>query len=221
LTAAVIESLPVLDAVPGIAARFLGRIPEVNVALERHESMALLAPLQLGILSDLGLGSFPLVTAEQVHGADIATVEAVKANPLPVAGADGLLTRLRGVTLGISVADCAPVWVVARDGSAGALLHSGRKGTALEIVTEGIRALCSGGSLSPEDLLVVIGPCIRPPCYDVDFAGEIRRQAVAAGVERVHDDRICTACHPERYYSYRREKGKTGRMLATLTLLPA
>ena len=75
-----IESLPVLDAVPGIAARFLGRIPEVNVALERHESMALLAPLQLGILSDLGLGSFPLVTAEQVHGADIATVEAVKTN---------------------------------------------------------------------------------------------------------------------------------------------
>jgi copper oxidase (laccase) domain-containing protein len=74
--------------------------------------------------------------------------------------------------------------------------------------------------LSPKDLILVIGPCIRPPCYEVDFAAEIRRQAHEAGMTDILDECICTACHPERYYSYRRELGLTGRMLATLTLLP-
>ena len=75
-------------------------------------------------------------------------------------------------------------------------------------------------TLSPKDLILVIGPCIRPPCYEVDFAAEIRRQAHEAGMTDILDECICTACHPERYYSYRRELGLTGRMLATLTLLP-
>jgi copper oxidase (laccase) domain-containing protein len=159
-----------------------------------------------------------LVTAEQIHGKAVALVTESSASP--IAGVDGLLTTSRGITLGISVADCAPVWLVARDGSAGGLLHSGKKGTELGIVPEGIRSLCSLANLSPPDLILLIGPCIRPPCYEVDFAAEIRRQAHEAGVTAIHDERICTACHPERYYSYRRELGLTGRMLATLTLLP-
>ena len=213
-----IESFPPLDAIPSIAARFLGRIPGVDVAVERYEAMARLAPHQANLISECGLGEYPLATAEQIHGAEIAMV--TEAPPAPIIGVDGLITTSRGIILGISVADCAPVWLVARDGSAGGLLHSGKKGTELGIVPEGIRSLCSLANLSPPDLILLIGPCIRPPCYEVDFAAEIRRQAHEAGVTSIHDERICTACHPERYYSYRRELGLTGRMLATLTLLP-
>ena len=201
-----------------VAARLIGRIPEVGVALERDATMAALAPHQFNLLVEQGLGSFPLVTAEQVHGNHVAIVTEPSASPIP--NADGLLTGVRGITLGISVADCAPVWLVAKDGSAGGLLHSGKKGTELGIVSEGIRSLCSMTALSPKDLMLVVGPCIRPPCYEVDFAAEIRRQAHDAGMTDIQDDCICTACHPERYYSYRRELGLTGRMLATLTLLP-
>jgi copper oxidase (laccase) domain-containing protein len=35
-----------------------------------------------------------------------------------------------------------------------------------------------------------------------------------AGVREIRDEGICTACHLDEYYSYRREKGKTGHMLA-------
>ncbi len=63
-----------------------------------------------------------------------------------------------------------------------------------------------------------LGPCIRPPWYETDFAAEIVRQLRAAGVGRVEDGGTCTAADPERYYSYRREKGQTGRMLALLAL---
>jgi copper oxidase (laccase) domain-containing protein len=65
---------------------------------------------------------------------------------------------------------------------------------------------------------VQLSPCIRPPHYEIDFAAEIVRQCRAAGVNHVHDCNICTACDLARYYSYRVEKGKTGRMLALLAL---
>jgi copper oxidase (laccase) domain-containing protein len=180
--------------------------------------MARLEPFYLRLLDEQGLGDMPVITAEQVHGNKIALVDTTHRVAIP--GADGLITRSRGITLGITVADCAPVWIVAKDGTVGALLHSGKKGTKLGIVPEGIRALCALGIHVPADFVVVIGPCIRPDCYEVDFAMEIRCQAAEAGIVEIYDTMICTACHPHRYYSYRRELGRTGRMLATLTLLP-
>ncbi|MCE9543853.1 MAG: polyphenol oxidase family protein [Verrucomicrobia bacterium] len=213
-----VVQIPGLSSPRHVAARFIGRIPNVGVALERDAAMRALAPHQISLLKQQGLGSYPLVTAEQIHGHAVALVTESSASPIE--GVDGLLTTTRGITLGISVADCAPVWLVAKNGSAGGLLHSGKKGTELGIVPEGIRTLCSTAHLLPQDLILIIGPCIRPPCYEVDFAGDIRRQAIEAGISSIHDDGICTACHPESYYSYRRELGLTGRMLATLTLLP-
>jgi copper oxidase (laccase) domain-containing protein len=183
--------------------------------------MAKLAPYHQEFLEKEGLGAYPFVTAEQVHGNKIALVEKDTSSFFsPIPAVDGLMTAKRGITLGIYVADCAPVWILARDGSAGAVLHSGKKGTELGVVTNGISMLCDLTKLMPEDLIVEIGPCIRLCCYEVDFAKEIRHQARNAGITEIHDEQICTACHPDLYYSYRRERGLTGRMLATLTLLP-
>jgi copper oxidase (laccase) domain-containing protein len=69
-----------------------------------------------------------------------------------------------------------------------------------------------------KDLVVVLAPCIRPPAYEVDFASEIREQALEAGVldENFTDSGICTSQDLGTYYSYRTEMGATGRMLALL-----
>jgi hypothetical protein len=69
------------------------------------------------------------------------------------------------------------------------------------------------------DLVVQLGPCIRPPHYEIDFAADIVRQCRDLGVSSVHDSGVCTACDLKRYYSYRAEKGRTGRMLAFLAFL--
>jgi copper oxidase (laccase) domain-containing protein len=66
--------------------------------------------------------------------------------------------------------------------------------------------------------VVQLSPCIRPPHYEIDFAAEIVRQCRELGVTAVHDCGVCTACDLARYYSYRAEKGRTGRMLAFLAL---
>lgn len=213
-----LETVPGFPPVGGVQAFFIGRIPEVVTAVPREEAMRALAPVHRSLLSHAAGAERPLVTAEQIHGDRVALVKRDPGSPFP--GTDGLITDRRGLTLGIHVADCAPVWIVARDGSAAGLLHSGRKGTELGITRKGIEALTGLTGKCPADFLAVIGPCIRPPCYEVDFASDIARQAREEGIAEVHDACICTACHPDLYYSYRREKGLTGRMLATVTLLP-
>jgi copper oxidase (laccase) domain-containing protein len=52
----------------------------------------------------------------------------------------------------------------------------------------------------------------------VDFAAEIRAQLAKAGVREVHDCMDSTFPDPVKYYSYRREIGRTGRLLAALAL---
>ena len=82
-----------------------------------------------------------------------------------------------------------------------------------------VEMLCRACGALPADLVVQIGPCIRPPHYETDFAAEIIRQAGAVGVRDVHDCGSCTASDPEAYYSYRREMGRTGRMLALVGMV--
>jgi copper oxidase (laccase) domain-containing protein len=67
--------------------------------------------------------------------------------------------------------------------------------------------------------VVQLGPCIRPPHYEIDFAADIVEQCRRAGVRQINDSATCTACDTTRYYSYRAEKGRTGRMLALLALI--
>ena len=132
---------------------------------------------------------------------------------------DGLITNQRGVCLGIYVADCCAVFLVDPVRRALGLVHSGKKGTELGIVASAIRTMMARFGSRVSDLVIQLSPCIRPPHYEIDFAADIVRQCRDLGVASVHDGGVCTACDLTRYYSYRAEKGRTGRMLAFLALL--
>ena len=160
---------------------------------------------------------FPIdraASGEQPHGNRIAAVE----TPGRVPGVDALSTATPNLPLLVRVADCGPVYFFDPVRRVIAVAHSGRKGTEGNIVGETIAHLARVHGSHPADLIVQLGPCIRPPHYEVDFAAEIARQAAAAGVKRYHDSAACTACDLARYYSYRAEKGKTGRMWGALML---
>ena len=133
-----------------------------------------------------------------------------------VRGADALISGERDLTLVVRVADCGPVWLHCGKTGAIGLVHSGRKGTELGIVPAAIRAMKKEFGADPGEMLGLLGPCIRPPHYDVDFAGEIVRQMKAEGVGEIVDSGLCTASDPERFYSYRQEEGRTGRHFAVL-----
>ena len=211
------ETFPALAALPFLRAAFVQRCPGVDVLTDRETAMQRLWSVQRETADELGFRDMPFVTAEQVHGNIVAAVNAPTSTP--AAAADGLLTATPHLCLAIYVADCAAVFLADKHARAIALVHSGKKGTELGIVPQAIAALHDRHGIPPDDLVIQIAPCIRPPHYEIDFAAEIIRQARAAGVRDVHDCGICTASNPEKYYSYRREKGRTGRLLALLALI--
>ncbi len=154
------------------------------------------------------------VRCDQVHGDEIRVVHAD--SPTCLEGVDGLCTDQKDLALIISVADCCAVYLVDPVAKVIGLVHSGRKGTEMGIVSRCVQTMVSELKAVPSRMVAQLSPCIRPPHYPVDFAATIRQQLADAGLHQLHDPAICTASHPHRYFSYRLEKGQTGRMMAAL-----
>jgi copper oxidase (laccase) domain-containing protein len=212
------EHFAALNAVPDSAHGFTLRVPGLEMSHDKAEALARLDTVHREIRSGHRVGKMPFITAQQVHGNQIAVVDARVAQDECFEGCDGIVTNKRGLCLGIYVADCCAVYIVDPVQHAIGLVHSGKKGTELAIAPKAIETMTTQFGSRVADLIVQLSPCIRPPHYEIDFAAEIVRQCREAGVTAVHDCGTCTACDLERYYSYRAEKGRTGRMLAFLAL---
>ena len=212
------EQFPALSAIEICRHAFTQRIPGIDVSNDKPEVLKRLDSAHRAIRKAIGVGDWPLITAQQVHGNKIAVVDTPFKTDNEFPACDGIITNQRGVALGVYVADCCAVYIVDPKTPAIGLVHSGRKGTEFGVVTNALNQMIERFESDPKDMIVQLSPCIRPPHYEVDFAAEIVRQCRALGVKEIHDPAICTACDLDRYYSYRAEKGKTGRMLALLGL---
>jgi polyphenol oxidase len=222
MTAVPFEQFPALSAIGICRHVFTHRIPGIDVSHDKAEVLKRLDTAHREIRNAIGMGDWPLFTAQQVHGNKIAVADDCGRRPVggEFPGCDGLITNQRGVALGVYVADCCAVYIVDPKTPAIGLVHSGRKGTELGVVTNAIRQMTERYGSDTTNMIVQLSPCIRPPRYEVDFAAEIVNQCRALGVKEIHDVGVCTGCDLDHYYSYRAEKGKTGRMLALIGLNP-
>jgi YfiH family protein len=142
---------------------------------------------------------------------------------------DGLWSDEPGRAMLLLSADCMPIAIARSDGARPAveILHAGWRGVLAGIVAAGVRAVGSRA------LVAAIGPSIGPCCYDVgeevsspfrqafgddvvqdgklDLWTSAERALRAAGVERVQRFDLCTSCDRERFFSHRRDHGRTGR----------
>ncbi len=189
-----------------------------------------------------------LVSVNQVHGE--AVIEALVAEPgpdlpQPLGDADALVTRARGVAVGVRTADCGPVLLFAPDVGAVAAVHAGWRGAALGIAGRAVRELHDRYGADPSRVLAVVGPCIRACCYVVsaevaarferfgpglvhgtgpeprlDIAEASRRALLEAGVAAAHIEVMpyCTHCRPDLFFSHRRDQGRSGRHLSFVVL---
>jgi polyphenol oxidase len=193
----------------------------------------------------VGFNPSDLIVLQQVHGSQIIVLRQTH-DPLLMRGmpGDGLITTRPELPLGIITADCFPVIIAAPTVPAAGIVHAGRKGIALRIVSGAIELLCREFHVPPAAVFVAVGPGIGRCCYEVDeasaepFQAQFRpNQAVVrpsrsghryldlqraillqlcdAGVPSAHlwCADLCTACHPQWLYSYRREGPRSGRML--------
>lgn len=197
------------------------------------------------VLAPAGLDLGRAAWARQVHGADVARMEAGGF----AGSADVLVTTSRRLPLAIFTADCLAIVLVDVAAPALAVAHVGWRGTVRGTTQAAVSAVIAAGGRA-ERLRAAISPSIGPCCYEVDApvieafssaypdrwrawvtpAGDASHVMldlwvanasllVQAGVDpsRIESPRFCTACHVDTLYSYR--KGHKGR-LATLAAIP-
>jgi YfiH family protein len=175
----------------------------------------------------------PPVWVRQVHSARCIPAGGV----LGCLGeADALVTNSPGCYLTIGTADCVPVLLADERLRAVAAVHAGWRGTVQAIAPAAVRSLGEQFGSRPEDLLAAIGPGICENCYEVgpevavqfgrsgrirlDLADVNRRQLIEAGLDptRIFSGAPCTACRPDEFHSWRRDRVRTGRMVSAVAI---
>jgi YfiH family protein len=219
-----------LRAAPGFVHAFSSRTPALEVKdAQREGQVAQIKPF----LNNLDIHPRELVLLRQVHSAKVVRVgKPIIESRLPrkMGPADGLILIGPGVFGVIRTADCVPILVVDPSARATALIHAGWRGTRDRILRKGVEELLSATGAAPEDLTAAIGPCIRDCCYEV--GDELKPQFLSAGyrvdtlfqgrtldlvqanlenlnsagISRVLDSGVCTACQADKFYSYRRRQ---------------
>jgi len=157
----------------------------------------------------------PWTWLRQVHGDRVVVVD----EPGGGAGqrADAAVTDRPGCALAILTADCAPVALIASDGVVG-VAHAGWRGLVGGVLERTVQVMRAGGA---SDVRALLGPCIRPGCYEfgaddlaqvarrlgdgvrattasgapaLDVPAAVRAALGRVGVVDVDDVGVCTAC---------------------------
>ncbi len=174
----------------------------------------------------------------QVHGNTIQIVD----HPGTFESTDALLTIRKNIPLIIKTADCAPVILFEPEQEVIAAVHAGWRSVVKGILENTIRIMVENFDCEPEIIKCAIGPSIRSCCYEVksdvssrfpddvilwknnksylDIPKAIQLRLIDQGIqiENIDDSQLCTACNEKLFFSHRRDKGKTGRMMTAVYL---
>jgi len=212
-----------------------GRYSSFNLGLSSGEDKETVHRNRRIYAEEMGIQQDRMVFGFQCHGAGIETVSA----PGEFINVDGFLTKERGLLLNVSVADCFPVLFSDSRGGLTGAVHCGWRGTVAGIHKKMAREF-SKQLNNLDGTEVIIGPGIRNCHFEVgldvaekipekfltragtdgkywaDLPGLLRADLIGEGIpeKNIHDSGLCTYCSEDLFYSYRRDQGVTGRMMA-------
>lgn len=199
------------------------------------------------VFESIGRSVDSLYDVWQVHSADVVVAKGPRRDQ-PIIQADVIITQSPQVTLMMRFADCVPILGYDPEQRAVGIAHAGWKGTLAQAGPAMVKAMSNRFGSRPDDILVVLGPSIGPDHYQVGpevisgveavFKGQAesvlpqrngrtsldlwaanRLLLEQVGVNKIEVAGICTACHPEDWFSHRAEKGRTGRFGAVIGLV--
>jgi len=188
----------------------------------------------------LGINPDQVAKSHQVHEAEILIVT----EPGRFEGYDAMITNIPDVQLSVTIADCTPILIYDPVKMAVAAIHAGWRGTVQQIVAKTAEKLKKEYGTNPVDCLAFVGTCIDECSFEVgedvadnfqsvykrwddqknkffvDLKSANRDQLIEAGLkpENIEISPYSTVIHNEDYFSYRKENGLTGRLLATIGL---
>jgi polyphenol oxidase len=160
-----------LSALPGVRHGFFTRnggasagiYGSNNCAFGSDDDKALVARNRAACAARLGAST--LVTVYQRHTSDVVTVDApwpYDQNPV----ADALVTKQRGIALGILTADCTPVLLADESAGVIAAAHAGWRGAFEGVLANTVAAMTKLGA-APARIVAAVGPCIAQTSYEV------------------------------------------------------
>lgn len=185
----------------------------------------------------IGVSEKETTDAMQVHGDNIIIVE----KPGNLGVGDGLITDVYNIFLTGTYADCASVLIFEPYRKVVGLLHIGWRGLFQEVSKKCIYEICRVYNIKPDTLLIGISPHIKQCCYIVhndvanlfnqefliktedqcwkfSIENVIIKQLLEVGVNKnnIEKSAFCSSCYKDMFFSYRRDKGLTGRMMAVI-----
>ena len=231
---------PALTALPGIRHAFFTRAGGVsegcyaslNGGVGSDDVPAHVSENRARMAAAVGVAADRFLTAYQIHSPDVVIAERpwdVNARPK----ADAIVTKVAGLGIGVSTADCGPILIA--DAQAGVIgaAHAGWRGAFGGVAEAAIAAMERCGAERGR-MVAALGPMIRQPNYEVgpefvaqfktaeeanarffrpaeraghalfDLAGYIAARLAAAGIGRIEDIGGCTYEQSHLFFSYRR-----------------
>lgn len=228
-----------LAGVPGLRHAFFTReggvsegiYDSLNGGIGSNDEPARVVENRRRMAETLHVAPTRLLSAYQIHSARVA----IASEPWDAASrprADAMVTRVPGLALGITTADCGPVLFADPQARIIGAAHAGWNG-AFSGVLEATIAVMEGLGATRANLIAAIGPLIRQQSYEVgaefvarftqedagnaaffvpstradhamfDLAGYIHARLTRAGILSIDDVGLCTYADP-RFFSYRR-----------------
>jgi polyphenol oxidase len=238
ITAGLVQAAS-LAALPGIRHGFFTRTGGVsqgiyaslNGGLGSRDAAARVAENRARMAAALAVRPECLLTAYQTHSADVVTA-AAPWGPGTRPHADAIVTRTRGLAIGVTTADCGPVLFADREAGVIGAAHAGWRGAFQGVLEATIAALERCGA-ERSRIVAALGPMIRQPSYEVgpefvarftaadaanarffepsaraghalfDLARYIAARLRGCGIDRIEDIGRCTYGEPDTFFSYR------------------
>jgi len=229
-----------LSNLPGIRHAFFtraggvsdGLYASLNGGVGSNDTPNNVAENRARMAASLGVTPDRLLTAYQIHSPEVVVAE----TPWPHAGrprADAIVTRIPGLAIGVSTADCGPVLMADPRARVIGAAHAGWRGALTGVIEATIVAMEKLGA-DRARIVAAAGPMISQRNYEVgqdlidrfvaiqpsnvrffrpaereghamfDLAGFVTHRLKRAEVAEVEDIGLCTYADPAQFYSYRR-----------------
>ncbi len=232
------------EVIAAQSTRLNGVSPEpfysLNLGLSVHDDEKNVHKNRELFFGELGISPSQVASSHQVHQNKVQVVE----RPGRTEGYDAQITNKRGVFLTVSVADCTPVLIHDERNDAVAAVHAGWRGTTMGAVTNTLKQMKRVYGTNGRFCKAFIGPCISFDVFEVgeevavnfdaaykrfdeekkkwfvDLKEANKRQLLDFGISsgQIEISEYCTVKNNDLFFSHRKEKGKTGRMLAVIGL---
>ena len=117
------------------------------------------------VAKKIGVKKNKLILMYQTHSAKV--IEISKQNFNKKIEADAMITKMKGVALGVVTADCVPVILYDANNQTVGCIHAGWKGAYSGIIKNTVMKIKKAGRNNK--IYACVGPCISQKSYEVDL----------------------------------------------------